>query len=132
MIFSVTAAHARMVCAACHALFTPARADALFCSGRCRTAAWRHHRKPGPWACVVWVRNPRADRDLRSSWSYHLTRADAVRAAPTTGAPFSEVNIRKPPWRHWTRTDALLRGRWLDTPAPDRDAMRRWPKRDGP
>ena len=93
-------------CAWCAALFTATRTDALYCSARCKQAAWRAAR-PRDWAVVWWVPD-KATHDLRACWSYHQTRERAQRAAPP-GEVFGVVNIRKPPWISWSSVEELIR-----------------------
>jgi len=91
----------------CGHLFTPAnvrhgrdgRQECCACARR-RDRDWkRQHRahlpivddKPATVALVVW------GADLRASWSFHRSHADAAAHAPTD-APFTVVDIARKPW----------------------------------
>jgi hypothetical protein len=91
-------------CARCWGPFTPARADAVFCSPACKQAAYRD-RRPHPWAVVVW--NGRA---MDASFSYHRTRTAAARHAPADGRVFTVVNVARKPWVHMPSINELLFG----------------------
>jgi hypothetical protein len=84
-----------LVCARCGSGFTPARGDALYCSNRCRQAAYRARPPaPGSIALIVWT------RDLRAVWTYYATPAAAARYAPQD-APFTIVDTARRPWRRY-------------------------------
>jgi hypothetical protein len=93
-------------CARCGGWFTPSRTDAVFCSARCKQAAWRASR-PRTWALVWWV----ADRhnDLHACWSYHLTAEHARRAAASAPEPNMIVNIANKPSVTLPNIEELIR-----------------------
>ncbi|MDH6245033.1 hypothetical protein [Mycobacterium sp. OTB74] len=78
-----------VTCARCGGVFRPARRPARFCSGRCRTWAWRH-RPPLHWAVVTWT-----GAQQHAQWTYHRSRELAVAAAPDD-VPYSVVHLHRP------------------------------------
>jgi hypothetical protein len=82
----------------------------------CGAALSRHRRelradnaKPKHFALVVWreVRKPGV-RQIRSSFSYFASHADAARAAPAD-APFTVVDVARKPWINLPTVDDLVR-----------------------
>jgi hypothetical protein len=83
--------HAPRVCRQCRWPFTPARADAVYCSHACRTRAWRLRR--WHFALITW-RPYHGSWDAQ--WKYFESYAQAAAAAPSD-EPFTVVNVNAKP-----------------------------------
>jgi hypothetical protein len=85
-------------CANCQGLFTPKSTENLYCSGKCRQAAYR--RSPAHKAVLAGLRAQRANRRL--SWHRRRNAAksicfDGLYSGPTaTGVPsLGEIDLRQ-------------------------------------
>ena len=79
-------------CARCKWQFTPARADARYCSHRCRTIAYRT--RHWTWSLITWDNS-----HLSAQFRYFPTRREAVDAAPPD-APWTVVDVAIPVTPH--------------------------------
>ena len=92
-------------CLLCNARFTPRRAgdQCLYCSHRCRTAAYR---APKNWALITWA------GQLHAEWTFHPFRAAALAAAPRD-EPFTVVDTAIPVTPH-PPVPEFLRSRFIE------------------
>lgn len=93
-------------CVRCKWHFTPTRADALYCTHKCRQIAYRT--RHWTWSLITWD-----DSHLSAHFRYFPTRAEALAAAPPD-EPWTVCDTTIPVTPHPSIPELLRRTRLIE------------------